>query len=258
MYSLLYIPLPCPCQLLALHTSASRGRRWSQQLSTVPNILRLRRHDELHARRRGVIRRGVERWAHVECGLRATRIRAHCCTGHEREGGYRACTLSGTERIHVQSEYTWCVPVHTVPSGTVGLCQNKNSFCGRRLVTGSCVIRETTQTGCPWSGLGRAFLYLSIYLSISIYRENNVLAPAGRPSPARGVDCLCRLGILCVCLTAVYAVRLCWLSSHFRARSSSRVVASTTYNNSQLLGGLPSSVRPRGSKLEPHWQSAGP
>eukprot|EP00964_Phaeocystis_antarctica_P114699 scaffold78641_cov74-Phaeocystis_antarctica.AAC.7 len=23
--------------------------------------------------------------------------------------------------------------------------------CGRRLVTGSCVIRETTQTGCPWS-----------------------------------------------------------------------------------------------------------
>ena len=182
MYSLLYIPLPCPCQPLALHTSASRGRRWSQQLSTAPNILPLRRHDELHARRRGVIRRGVERWAHVECGLRATRIRAHCCTGHEREGGYRACTLSGTERIHVQSEYTWCVPVHTVPSGTVGLCQNKNSFCGRRLVTGSCVIRETTQTGCPWSGLGRAFLYLSIYLSISIYRENNVLAPAGRPS----------------------------------------------------------------------------
>ena len=58
MYSLLYIPLPCPCQPLALHTSASRGRRWSQQLSTVPNILRLRRHDELHARRRGVIRRG--------------------------------------------------------------------------------------------------------------------------------------------------------------------------------------------------------
>ena len=34
------------------------------------------------------------------------------------------------------------------------------------------------------------------------------------------------------------------------------MVASTTYNNSQLLGGLPSSVRPRGSKLEPHWQSA--
>ena len=36
--------------------------------------------------------------------------------------------------------------------------------CGRRLGTGSCVIRETTQTGCPWSG--HAFLYLSIYLSI--------------------------------------------------------------------------------------------
>ena len=33
----------------------------------------------------------------------------------------------------------------------------------RRLVTGSCVIRETTHTGCP-CGLGRAFLYL--YLSI--------------------------------------------------------------------------------------------
>ena len=59
MYSLLYIPLPCPCQPLALHASASRGRRWAQQLSTAPNILPLRRHDELHAaHRRGVIRRG--------------------------------------------------------------------------------------------------------------------------------------------------------------------------------------------------------
>eukprot|EP00964_Phaeocystis_antarctica_P104449 scaffold69570_cov59-Phaeocystis_antarctica.AAC.1 len=35
--------------------------------------------------------------------------------------------------------------------------------CGRRLVTGSCVIRETTQTGCPWS---RPRVSLSIYLSI--------------------------------------------------------------------------------------------
>ena len=38
--------------------------------------------------------------------------------------------------------------------------------CGRRLVTGSCVIRETTQTGCPWS---RPRVSLSIYLSI--YRQ---------------------------------------------------------------------------------------
>ena len=35
--------------------------------------------------------------------------------------------------------------------------------CGRRLVTGSCVIRETTQTGCPWSW---PRVSLSIYLSI--------------------------------------------------------------------------------------------
>ena len=35
--------------------------------------------------------------------------------------------------------------------------------CGRRLVTGSCVIRETTQTGRPWS---RPRVSLSIYLSI--------------------------------------------------------------------------------------------
>ena len=34
---------------------------------------------------------------------------------------------------------------------------------GPRLVTGSCVIRETTQTGCPWS---RPRVSLSIYLSI--------------------------------------------------------------------------------------------
>ena len=48
-----------PASPLALHTSASRGRRWAQQLSTAPNILPLRRHDELHAaHRRGVIRRG--------------------------------------------------------------------------------------------------------------------------------------------------------------------------------------------------------
>ena len=37
------------------------------------------------------------------------------------------------------------------------------SGCGRHLVTGSCVIRETTQTGCPWS---RPRVSLSIYLSI--------------------------------------------------------------------------------------------
>ena len=33
--------------------------------------------------------------------------------------------------------------------------------CGRRLVTGSCVFRETTQTGCPWSW---PRVSLSIYL----------------------------------------------------------------------------------------------
>ena len=38
------------------------------------------------------------------------------------------------------------------------------SGCGRRLGTGSCVIRETTQTGCPWS---RPRVSLSIYLSIA-------------------------------------------------------------------------------------------
>ena len=36
--------------------------------------------------------------------------------------------------------------------------------CGRRLVTGSCVIRETTQTGCPWAR-PRVSLSISIYLS---------------------------------------------------------------------------------------------
>ena len=44
--------------------------------------------------------------------------------------------------------------------------------CGRRLVTGSCVIRETTQTGRPWSrprvSLSISLsIYLSVYLSIS-------------------------------------------------------------------------------------------
>ena len=41
--------------------------------------------------------------------------------------------------------------------------------CGRRLVTGSCVIRETTQTGCPWSW---PRVSLSIYLSIYLNSKN--------------------------------------------------------------------------------------
>jgi len=45
-------------------------------------------------------------------------------------------------------------------------CNITQVGCGRRLVTGSCVICETTPTGCPRSR--RAFLYLSIYLSISL------------------------------------------------------------------------------------------
>ena len=36
-----------------------------------------------------------------------------------------------------------------------------------------CVIRETTQTGCPWS---RPRVYLSLYLSLSIYRAYEVRA----------------------------------------------------------------------------------
>ena len=40
--------------------------------------------------------------------------------------------------------------------------------CGRRLVTGSRVIRETTQTGRPWS---RPRVSLSIYLSIGLQRD---------------------------------------------------------------------------------------
>eukprot|EP00964_Phaeocystis_antarctica_P119804 scaffold83549_cov34-Phaeocystis_antarctica.AAC.1 len=56
--------------------------------------------------------------------------------------------------------------------------------CGRRLVMGSCVIRETTRRVVR--GLGRAFLFLSIYLSRRLVR---VVAEAvegrsvGRPLP---------------------------------------------------------------------------
>ena len=39
--------------------------------------------------------------------------------------------------------------------------------CGRRLVTGSCVIRETTQPGCWWSTLG---VSLSIYQCVYYYQ----------------------------------------------------------------------------------------
>ena len=35
------------------------------------------------------------------------------------------------------------------PGPGIGL--RRRLGCGRRLVMGSCVIRETTQTGCPWS-----------------------------------------------------------------------------------------------------------
>ena len=52
--------------------------------------------------------------------------------------------------------------------------------CGRRLVTGSCVIRETTQAGCPWS---RPRVALSIYLSItSSTRPSASSSPTTTPS----------------------------------------------------------------------------
>ena len=51
--------------------------------------------------------------------------------------------------------------------------------CGRRLVTGSCVIRETTQAGCPWS---RSRVSLSIYL----YPTVHPVFPPDPSLPARG------------------------------------------------------------------------
>ena len=51
------------------------------------------------------------------------------------------------------------------------------SGCGRRLVTGSCVIRETTQTGCRRS---RPRVSLSIYLSTNLQNSFYILMPAGR------------------------------------------------------------------------------
>ena len=48
-------------------------------------------------------------------------------------------------------------------------------------MTGSCVLRETILKGRPW--LVRAFLYLSIYLSISpIYRSIDLSVRGGAPS----------------------------------------------------------------------------
>eukprot|EP00964_Phaeocystis_antarctica_P020930 scaffold11583_cov54-Phaeocystis_antarctica.AAC.2 len=71
--------------------------------------------------------------------------------------------------------------------------------CGRRLVTGSCVNRETTQTGCPWS---RPRVSLSIYLSIHLFYFNTLFCKLGarldgssasRPRPgARRWMLLCR------------------------------------------------------------------
>ena len=65
---------------------------------------------------------------------------------------------------------------------------------GRRLVTGSCVLRETTQTGCPWS---RPRVSRSIYLSnpnpnpnpspnqagAKWHPKNWLQYPAGKPFP---------------------------------------------------------------------------
>ena len=61
--------------------------------------------------------------------------------------------------------------------------------CGRRLVTGSCVIRETTQTGCPWSRPRVSLsIYLSIYLSIrAFFTGSNLIARTrGRARDGRG------------------------------------------------------------------------
>ena len=59
--------------------------------------------------------------------------------------------------------------------------------CGRRLVTGSCVIREKTQTGRPWSR-PRVCLSISIYLylSLSIYLTGRRSGKNERPQCWQG------------------------------------------------------------------------
>ena len=84
--------------------------------------------------------------------------------------------------------------------------------CGRRLVTGSCVSRETTQTGCPRS---RPRVSLSIYLSIPPKLATlPVLEPGHRNHGHRRL--LPRLGLAAVLAAwlaawlAAEAVRRCW------------------------------------------------
>ena len=60
--------------------------------------------------------------------------------------------------------------------------------CGRRSVMGSCVIRETTQTGCPWSRPRVSLsIYLFIYHSYHLVEKitSAMVAPATPPHRAR-------------------------------------------------------------------------
>ena len=61
-----------------------------------------------------------------------------------------------------------------------------------RLGTGSWVIRETTQTGCPWSG--HAFLYLSMYLSVRNHEPPAFLGPTFHFSAAQRTQAAKRAG----------------------------------------------------------------
>ena len=98
------------------------------------------------ARKLGKFSRGVK-WSAQFVG-----VPAGCQTGGGLIGG-------------VTARRAWVIDLRRLGCG-----------CGRRLVTGSCVIRETIQTGCPWSRPR-----VSIYLSIIALRSaaSDLTSPPG-------------------------------------------------------------------------------
>ena len=89
--------------------------------------------------------------------------------------------------------------------------------CGRRLVTGSCVMRETTQIGCPWS---RPRVSLSIHLSIWVWRvgpgEHVSRVVAG---PAAVATCI----TIGACMSTVATPCLLMMARAWSCRHTTRV-----------------------------------
>ena len=110
----------------------------------------------------------------ASCAGAAPELRRSCAGAAPCAGAARvalSCQRVAPVMSNLQNEGIWTIQEGARKAGRIWRKENMAAAahgCGRRLVTGSCVIRETTPTGCPRSS--RAFLSLSIYpLPVSVF-----------------------------------------------------------------------------------------